>query len=42
VDDTAEVDGTEPERRAAFERTLKEISGRLHAFITLTAARTSA
>lgn len=40
LDDPAEVEGTDAERRAAFDRVLKEIAGRLHAFIPLAAART--
>lgn len=40
LDDPAEVEGTDAERRAAFDRVLKEISGRLHAFIPLAVART--
>jgi arsenate reductase len=42
LDDPGEVEGTEAQRRAAFDRTLKEISGRLHAFIPLAAAKVSA
>lgn len=40
LDDPAEVEGTDAERRAAFDRVLKEIAGRLHAFIPLATART--
>jgi arsenate reductase len=39
LDDPAEVTGTEAERRAAFDRVLKEISGRLHAFVPLALSR---
>ena len=42
LDDPTEVEGTEAQRRAAFDRTLKEISGRLHAFIPLAVSRASA
>jgi arsenate reductase (thioredoxin) len=42
LDDPVEVEGTEDERRAAFEHTLKEISGRLRAFIPLAAAKVRA
>lgn len=42
LDDPTEVEGTESVRRAAFDRTLKEISGRLHAFIPLAASKVSA
>jgi arsenate reductase len=39
LDDPAEVDGTDAERRAAFARILKEIAGRLHTFIPLALAK---
>lgn len=39
LDDPAEVEGSDAVRRAAFDRTLKEISGRLHAFIPLAAEK---
>ena len=42
LDDPTEVEGSDAVRRAAFDRTLKEISGRLHAFIPLAAAKVSA
>ena len=42
LDDPTEVEGSDSVRRAAFDRTLKEISGRLHAFIPLAAAKVSA
>jgi arsenate reductase (thioredoxin) len=42
LDDPAEAEGTEAQRRAAFDRTLKEISGRLHAFIPLAASKVGA
>lgn len=35
IDDPAEAGGTEAERLAAFERALRELSGRIHAFIPL-------
>ncbi len=39
LDDPAEVTGSEAQRRAAFDRVLKEISGRLHAFVPLALSR---
>ena len=39
LDDPAEVEGTEAERRAAFNRVMKEIAMRLHAFIPTAVAR---
>ncbi|HYK95965.1 MAG TPA: arsenate reductase ArsC [Candidatus Dormibacteraeota bacterium] len=42
LDDPAEATGTDAERRAAFDRTLREISGRLHAFIPLATAKVRA
>jgi arsenate reductase len=39
LDDPAEVTGTEAERRAVFDRVLKEISGRLHSFVPLALSR---
>lgn len=39
LDDPAEVDGTEAERRAAFDRVLREIGVRLHAFIPMALSR---
>lgn len=42
LDDPTEVEGSDAVRRAAFDRTLKEISGRLHAFVPLAAGKVSA
>lgn len=41
IDDPAEAEGPEPERQAAFDRALRELAGRVHAFIpvALEAAR---
>lgn len=39
IDDPAEVEGTIEERRAAFERALRELSGRIHAFLPLALSR---
>ena len=39
LDDPAEVEGTDTQRQAAFDAALKEIAGRLHAFIPLATAR---
>lgn len=39
IDDPAEAEGTDTERRVAFDRALREISGRLHTFIPLATAR---
>ena len=38
VDDPLEVGGSEAERRAAFERALRELSGRIHTFVPLALA----
>lgn len=38
VDDPAEAHGTEAERRAAFARALRELSGRIHTFVPLALA----
>ena len=38
VDDPAEVEGSDAERRAAFERALRELSGRIHAVVPLALA----
>jgi len=35
IDDPVEVEGSEAERQAAFDRALREISGRVHAFMPL-------
>jgi arsenate reductase (thioredoxin) len=39
LDDPAEATGTDDERRAVFDRVLKEISGRLHTFMPLAISR---
>ena len=39
IDDPAEAEGSDAERRIAFDRAMREISGRLHAFIPLATAR---
>jgi arsenate reductase len=39
--DPTEVEGSDAVRRAAFDRTLKEISGRLHAFTSQAVAKVS-
>jgi arsenate reductase (thioredoxin) len=39
LDDPAEATGSDAERRAAFDRVLKEVSGRLHAFMPLAVSR---
>ena len=39
LDDPTEVDGTDAERAAAFDRVLTEVSGRIHRFIPLAVAR---
>lgn len=41
IDDPVEIDGSEHERAAAFDRALKEVAGRIHAFVpqALAAAR---
>jgi arsenate reductase len=38
VDDPAEAEGTEAERRAAFDRAMKDVAGRIHTFIPLALA----
>jgi arsenate reductase len=38
VDDPVEAQGTEADRRAAFERALRELSGRIHTFLPLALA----
>ena len=35
IDDPAEATGTEEERQAAFDRALRELSGRIHTFLPL-------
>jgi len=35
IDDPAEVEGTDVERQAAFDRALRELSGRIHAFVSV-------
>jgi thioredoxin type arsenate reductase len=35
IDDPVEAEGSDDERQAAFDRALREISGRVHAFIPL-------
>ena len=35
IDDPAEATGTEGERQAAFDRALRELSGRIHTFLPL-------
>jgi arsenate reductase (thioredoxin) len=37
IDDPAEVEGTEAHRQAAFDRALRELSGRIHAFLAVAA-----
>ena len=39
LDDPAEAEGTETERRAAFDRVLKEIGVRLHVFMPMALSR---
>jgi arsenate reductase len=39
IDDPAEIEGTDAQRQAAFDRALRELSGRIHAFIPLATAR---
>ena len=38
IEDPVEVEGSEAERQAAFDRALKELAGRIHAFIPLALA----
>ena len=38
LDDPAEAEGTEAERRAVFDRVLKEVSARIHTFIPIALA----
>ena len=35
IDDPVEVEGSDAERQAAFDRALKELAGRIHAFMPL-------
>jgi arsenate reductase len=35
IDDPAEAEGTDAQRQAAFDRALRELSGRIHAFVPL-------
>jgi len=39
IDDPAEATGTDEERQAAFDRALRELSGRIHTFLPLVAGR---
>jgi len=39
IDDPAEVDGTDGQRQAAYDRALRELSGRIHAFVPLASSR---
>jgi arsenate reductase len=39
LDDPAEAEGTEAEKRAAFDRVLTEVSGRVHRFLPLALAK---
>jgi thioredoxin type arsenate reductase len=39
IDDPAEATGTEAERQAAFDRALRELSGRIHTFLPLATGR---
>ena len=39
IDDPGEASGTEAERQAAFDRALRELSGRIHTFLPLVAGR---
>ena len=38
IDDPVEVEGTETQRQAAFDLALRELSGRIHAFVPLALA----
>ena len=38
IEDPAEAEGTEAQRQAAFDRALRELSGRIHAFLAVSAA----
>ena len=39
IDDPAEAEGTDAQRQAAFDRALRELSGRIHAFVPLASPR---
>jgi arsenate reductase (thioredoxin) len=39
IEDPVEAEGTEAQRQAAFDRALRELSGRIHAFIGLATPR---
>ena len=39
IDDPAEAEGSDVERQAAFDRALRELSGRIHAFVSLATPR---
>ena len=41
LDDPAEAEGTETERLAAFDRVLREVSGRIHAFMPMALSKAS-
>jgi arsenate reductase (thioredoxin) len=41
IDDPAEATGTDEERQAAFDRALRELAGRIHAFLPLALGRRS-
>jgi thioredoxin type arsenate reductase len=41
LDDPAEAEGTEAERMAVFDRVLKEVSARIHAFMPIALGRSS-
>ena len=38
IEDPAEAEGTEAQRQAAFDRALRELSGRIHGFVAVAAA----
>jgi len=42
IDDPAEADGDDLQRQVAFDRAMREIAGRLHAFIPLALAKATA
>jgi arsenate reductase (thioredoxin) len=39
IDDPAEAEGTDAQRQAAFDRALRELSGRIHTFVPLATGR---
>jgi arsenate reductase len=39
IDDPADVEGTEAQQQAAYDRALRELSGRIHAFVPHAAPR---